>query len=96
MSPQGLKCVRENSSFAPPGLVYFPLGPTACAVGFTLTPLRGWKTNGLLHRGVEFRVLTHTLKPGPFKAEPGSTGEDARAYIDGLEPAIVVSGLFAA
>ena len=31
----------ENSSFAPLGLVGFPLLPTACAVGCILTPLRG-------------------------------------------------------
>ncbi len=39
--PQGLKSVREDCSFAPPGLVHFPLAPTACAVGCILTPLRG-------------------------------------------------------
>jgi hypothetical protein len=33
--------VRENLSFAPLGLVCFPLFPTACAVGCILTPLRG-------------------------------------------------------
>jgi len=31
----------ENSSFAPLGLVPFPLEPTAYAVGCILTPLRG-------------------------------------------------------
>jgi hypothetical protein len=53
LSPQGvepdlnhvvnatLKCVRENWSFAPQGLVCFPLFPTAYAVGCILTPLRG-------------------------------------------------------
>jgi hypothetical protein len=35
-----LKRVRENLSFAPLGLVCFPLFPT-CAVGCILTPLRG-------------------------------------------------------
>jgi hypothetical protein len=38
---RGLKSVRENLSFAPLGLVCFPLLPTACAVGCILTPLRG-------------------------------------------------------
>jgi len=33
--------VRENSSFAPLGLDHFPLVPTAYAVGFILSPLRG-------------------------------------------------------
>jgi hypothetical protein len=33
--------VRENQSFAPLGLVWFPLFPTACAVGCIFTPLRG-------------------------------------------------------
>jgi hypothetical protein len=39
--PQRLKSVRENSSFAPLGLHHFPLVPTAYAVGFILSPLRG-------------------------------------------------------
>jgi len=39
--PQGLNSVRENSSFAPLGLDHFLLVPTAHAVGFILSPLRG-------------------------------------------------------
>ena len=37
----GLKSVRENCSFAPPGLAHFPLTPTAFAVGCILAPPRG-------------------------------------------------------
>jgi hypothetical protein len=37
----GLKCVRENYSFAPLGLHDLPLFTTAYAVGCILTPLRG-------------------------------------------------------
>ncbi len=33
---------RENSSFAQPGFIRFPLLPTAYAVGCILTPLRGY------------------------------------------------------
>jgi hypothetical protein len=40
-APQGPKSVRANFSFAPLGLDHFPLVPTAYAVGFILSPLRG-------------------------------------------------------
>jgi hypothetical protein len=38
--PMGVPLLQ--SSFALPGLDYFPLEPTACAVGRNLMPLRGW------------------------------------------------------
>jgi len=41
-----LKHVRQNYSYAPPGLDHFPLAPTACAVGCILSPLRGWRRFG--------------------------------------------------
>src|ERR1035438_9861355 len=43
-----LKCVRENSSFAPLGLAHFSLVSTACAVGCILAPLRGCKPSTLV------------------------------------------------
>jgi hypothetical protein len=49
-------------SFAPLGLVGWPLLPTAYAVGCTLSPLRGYKLAVVFHHVVEILVLTHTLK----------------------------------
>src|ERR1700684_1597339 len=55
-----LTCVRENQSFAPPGLVGLRLLPTAYAMGCILTPLRGYKLTVLFHCVIEILV-----RPGP-------------------------------
>jgi hypothetical protein len=55
-----LTCVRENQSFAPPGLVGLRLLPAGYAVGCILTPLRGSKLAVLFHRVIEILV-----RPGP-------------------------------
>jgi len=58
-----LKCVRENSSFAPFGAGSFPLSPRACVLGCILTPLRSYEAAVLLQRKSETRVFMRTLKP---------------------------------
>jgi hypothetical protein len=57
--------VRENRSFAPLGLIGFPLLPTADPVGCTLTPLRGYGLIVLFCGVVEILVLTHTESAVP-------------------------------
>jgi len=46
----GKKCVGENLSVAPLGLVSFSFFPTAYAVGCILTPLRSYELMALLYR----------------------------------------------
>ena len=66
MKRHGWKCVRENSSFAPPGVDHFPLLPRSCALGCILTPLRGCQTPSPSHRKSGDRVLPHTTEAVPF------------------------------
>jgi len=61
--------VRENYSFAPAGLVPFPLSPGACAPGCILPLLRSLEPATLFHRVAQILVFTHTLQPHAFKAK---------------------------
>ena len=70
--PHGLESVCENASFAPAGLDYFALVPTAYAVGCILSPLRGWKPLALFHPESAKRDLSHALKPN-LSALDGAT-----------------------
>ena len=54
--PLGLKSLRETSSFAPLGLDHFYFVPTAYAVGFILSPLRGSKPLALFHPNLQSEV----------------------------------------
>ena len=58
-----LKSVRENCSFAPMGLVGFPLFPRLAPWAAFLRRFAAEKPRALFHRLEWILVLTHTLKP---------------------------------
>ena len=70
--PRGLKSVRENSSFAPLGLVHFPLAPTAYARGLYSFAASWLETAAFFHPESAKLDLTHTLKPA-FLDRSGTT-----------------------
>ena len=52
----------SRQSFAPLGLGYLALLPTAYAVGCILAPLCGWKWQAVFHRVGGISVLGHALR----------------------------------